>query len=448
MTGLWTAFVLFCQLTVLQREPWIGPVPGVSLEPTRPVRQETDFGPDSAYRLLGKAASSWETAECDPMETSDLLGSQPWTDEQYAMVRQHLQAAEPSLVLARKAAVAADPQVPTTAIAQEELRDWHNQLRFTLDLLTLSAYAKEREGHPEQAIDELFAALRCGQVAACGGSMLGRHTGESRMPVICEGIWRIASRNRLQPPVLRHKAQELLQISEATEPLAETFRYEIMTMDREVSRPDLLQHVGVPSAIAQSVALARLLTGSSQTAVQRDLHFFFQHCVQLSAPPYSRNLDAWLVASHKMPEDTAGLARLALVTKDPAGQVLVWMTIPVYRQMVAYTATCHALLRGTALSLAIRSYELEQHAPPPLLADLVPDFLPQLPPDPFTGESFRYIVQGIPQHWGNVSWGIYSVGSDFTDNGGTETNPLGRFRMGGAGKTGDIVWLAPEVPRR
>ena len=48
---------------------------------------------------------------------------------------------------------------------------------------------------------------------------------------------------------------------------------------------------------------------------------------------------------------------------------------------------------------------------PHSLAELVPDRLPAIPADPFDGQPLRY--RRLPQ-----GFTVYSVGPDFTDNGG------------------------------
>ena len=51
LVGLW------CILLSL-RKPWIEPIPGVRLEPTRPILLEKDVKPDSAFDLLRRAGWS------------------------------------------------------------------------------------------------------------------------------------------------------------------------------------------------------------------------------------------------------------------------------------------------------------------------------------------------------------------------------------------------------
>jgi len=76
-----------------------------------------------------------------------------------------------------------------------------------------------------------------------------------------------------------------------------------------------------------------------------------------------------------------------------------------------------AELRGTALMAAIELHQAEREAYPASLADLAPDYLAAVPPDPFTGEPFLY--------WPTDSgYFLYSTGSDMQDNGGI-TDGLG-----------------------
>jgi hypothetical protein len=85
----------------------------------------------------------------------------------------------------------------------------------------------------------------------------------------------------------------------------------------------------------------------------------------------------------------------------------------------ALTAYVEAVTRGNAQSeaaltaIAIERYRRQQGEPPERLGALVPQFLPQLPVDPFDGQPLRYVVQ--PDQYL-----LYSVGQDRVDNGGPE----------------------------
>lgn len=71
---------------------------------------------------------------------------------------------------------------------------------------------------------------------------------------------------------------------------------------------------------------------------------------------------------------------------------------------------------------------------PQSLSELVPDMLPAIPEDPFDEQSLRY--RRLPQ-----GFTVYSVGPDFTDNGGLRP-PAGTEKMDGY----DVVFAVERFP--
>lgn len=67
-------------------------------------------------------------------------------------------------------------------------------------------------------------------------------------------------------------------------------------------------------------------------------------------------------------------------------------------------------------ALAVERYRLVRGSLPERLDELVPRFLPEVPPDPFDGKALRY------KHL-DRGYTIYSVGPDGTDEGGKELQP-------------------------
>jgi hypothetical protein len=61
-----------------------------------------------------------------------------------------------------------------------------------------------------------------------------------------------------------------------------------------------------------------------------------------------------------------------------------------------HVVNAEARRRGFILQLAAARYDLDHEEPLAALDQLVPDYLPMLPFDPYTGESFRYEVDGLP----------------------------------------------------
>jgi hypothetical protein len=70
------------------------------------------------------------------------------------------------------------------------------------------------------------------------------------------------------------------------------------------------------------------------------------------------------------------------------------------------------------LLLACRAYEEATGHLPETLEELVPDYLPAIPRDPFDGQPFRYSAERRL---------VYSVGENLADDGGTNDDRLGRW---------------------
>ena len=85
--------------------------------------------------------------------------------------------------------------------------------------------------------------------------------------------------------------------------------------------------------------------------------------------------------------------------------------VPFLAKLPHEWARTNLSMRELQLRAAIALYEQHHGEPPENLDALVPDFLPAVPEDPFSGKPLRYLRRG-----GN--WKLWSVGSDLKDDGG------------------------------
>ena len=74
-------------------------------------------------------------------------------------------------------------------------------------------------------------------------------------------------------------------------------------------------------------------------------------------------------------------------------------------------ARCDALLDSLRIAIALRRYKADRGQPAQALTELVPAYLPELPPDPFTGRDFL-----TKRADGMLT--VYSVGENLKDDGG------------------------------
>ena len=96
----------------------------------------------------------------------------------------------------------------------------------------------------------------------------------------------------------------------------------------------------------------------------------------------------------------------------------------------AYDDRNQAELRMLLCALALRCYRLDHGELPPALADLVPEYLAEVPVDPFSGRPLVYRRQ-------DGEYLLYSVGPDGQDDGGTPWQ-----------ESPDETWTAPgtDIP--
>lgn len=98
-----------------------------------------------------------------------------------------------------------------------------------------------------------------------------------------------------------------------------------------------------------------------------------------------------------------------------------------------------ATRRMAAIALMLKQYQADHGQLPDSLDDLVPDYIPALPKDPFRsdGGTFGYLPGGAPLYWYEEAWDwdgtnqpptpmvdkkgpptLYSLGADLHDDGG------------------------------
>jgi hypothetical protein len=83
------------------------------------------------------------------------------------------------------------------------------------------------------------------------------------------------------------------------------------------------------------------------------------------------------------------------------------------RQALPHEADSMALIRSAQTALAVERFRQANGKLPQQLDELVPQFLPAVPEDPFNGQPLHY-------HHLEKGYVVYSIGSDGEDNGGRE----------------------------
>ena len=105
--------------------------------------------------------------------------------------------------------------------------------------------------------------------------------------------------------------------------------------------------------------------------------------------------------------------------------VLSQILVPSLSRVELQTAKSEALRADALVAVAMTRYRIDHGAYPDRLSLLVPDYLDELPADPFDGKAIR-LVQASDR------WTIYSIGPDGVDDGGKALN--------GQQDTGDLIF--------
>ena len=163
---------------------------------------------------------------------------------------------------------------------------------------------------------------------------------------------------------------------------------------------------GVPAPIQPAVSVMKL-TGQWEVAVADELSFRNNEIDLFAFPLEERKhraqqLEAWEI-------NRAGLGQFSQIQ-----QLLSIQRANTHKYLVVEQLSAIARLRATQTALAIELWRAAKESPtsaPEKLDELVPQFLAQIPADPFDGKPLRYARQ-------KAGYIVYSLGPSGVDNGG------------------------------
>jgi hypothetical protein len=371
--------------------------------------------------------------ESDP-HTLAIRPEAPWTREQYEEILHGLALHQPGLPTLDESLAAPDPRLPT-AQDYEESRPLPEWTRSLCNWLAVSAHIHAAEGGYAAARQDLRRALAAAAMITRGSPALDNLAAWTCGYVVSTAAAGIAANHPVPPAVLRQMAADLLHQAATSEPLVECIRAELLPLRNFVPHYYRYAHfdpVGYPydygrwhqRLVARLAFAAAPLAGSTPRKTTQDLESLFQHWVVLAQKPYSPSVqDEYdTIKEGWSPERT--VPGLVFATRDPFGYHLARSIIHTPDYLHACFTTHLAVLRGTALALAIRAFQAEHGSLPVSLKELVPDYLPRLPDDPFSGKPFRYLRSGVPGLAADA-WAVYSFGGNCVDDGGTAYTPMG-----------------------
>jgi hypothetical protein len=131
---------------------------------------------------------------------------------------------------------------------------------------------------------------------------------------------------------------------------------------------------------------------------------------------YLRTMETYISFASLSPPDSFGITNSEAKTYREIKHkyyILSAMLLPALSKALIHEAEAFACVREANIALAIERFRLAHGRLPENLNELIPQFLPTVPSDPFNGAPLRY-------HRLAKGYVIYSIGADGHDDGGRE----------------------------
>jgi hypothetical protein len=416
---------LWCILLALRR-PWIEPVPGVRLEPTRPILLEKDVKPGSAFDLMRQATATFTWDQFREGKALDEWDRKPWSLEGATNTLALLEQAQASLTLARRAAQASGPQVPTVTSLYQK-KPYLAKTRAITRCFNLSAKTKTVREDYSGAFADLKTAIGFASILTRGSGLIECLVNRACCGISCKTMRQIALNYPAQDAVLQETMRFLEETENGLEPWAECMRHECIFMrlcvDEFFRNPSSLTELislgSSGSSRDQALRIIAPFVGSTSSIMKKDMDACFTHFVSMAGKPYDEETyDRFYellrpVYAFRVP------FLFILTSRDPIGRMLAGLMLPAIGPAHARHDFMITNLRATRIVLAVVMFKRAEGRLPQKLDELVPKYLDKVPDDPFDGKQMKYRVDaaGI--------WVVYSVSRDKKDDGGVKDREQG-----------------------
>ena len=402
--------------------PWPERVPGVRLEPSRPILREADVKPDNAYYYI-RQLTNWSKTLSVPFEERQRFSAYGYRPNTYPKSEAWLITNAPALQLVAQAAAMTNAQVvtytPTNMLFSclTEVLNFGKILPFRVQ--------RDAWGQDWSAVSNDFhQTIQLAEHLTRGGVLIHALVGLSVRGIVLGTARELALRP--QTPSVLHRAiiKQLQDLEIQHEPFDETMRQEfrfsyayLFHLLREPIPDEELRTFTWTDEDENQLCnyllrhrLVRRLLGSTTENMTKHAEAVYSHLLSIAATP-QKDLEhdpalALFIGRSATP--------LICLGDDPLGSVLLLDGLQIMVENFRRQVDHLCLLRGTQVFLAVCAYRQEHGGQlPKKLEELVPAYLPQLPSDPFAKDSqtFRYRIE-------KERWLIWSLGPNQKDDGG------------------------------
>jgi len=295
---------------------------------------------------------------------------------------------------------------------------------------TTAAILALRRGDESAAVDAFIPPLRAAAHLTQYGPVIGRLTAGAVESVAFWCILDALNSGALHSASALHRlAEELESLERRRASLAQTVRVEYDNAHRTIEQWARRGGDGVHEAIQS------LVSSESSDADQTVVTLSAWWELHLSYPRSLRALtEQYQVQVRGLEADPVAAIHAEIASRHGAGTQMTGMLSQQFARwgwrLAEKEAQLNAQRRAIAIGIAAARYRLEHGEYPPDLAALVPRYLKAAPLDPYDGQPMK--VRREPD-----AFVIWSIGDDFTDQGGRiALQPRDQF----SGKKGDQVW--------
>lgn len=278
-----------------------------------------------------------------------------------------------------------------------------DRFRELTRLLTLKIQFRTYKKDYNKAIQDCLDLVRFGQHLEKGGNSFSKRIG---MAIQNNGY------KNLRDTVFQTKRLNYTRLLENIQ----SFKNNIKTMKhfREILKkelPDIKFNVS-PLLLSEidwvGVKESYQASGYTQEEVIKSIKVCYLDAIGYIDLSYNEGLKSW---------------ELPQIPQNPIRQILM----PILRNMYIECGRLDTERDATFIIVGLEYYYNKNNKYPEKLLDLVPKYLPNLPDDPFTGESFIYQRMG-------KGWQMYSIGSDLKNDFGQ------KHSYSSEDGTGDIIF--------
>lgn len=285
--------------------------------------------------------------------------------------------------------------------------------RLIADVVSRSNRFFLESGRDKEAVDGALQLLHFGnRIEGAQGSLIVWLVGSAIQKMGVSDLLRLLPRTKLGSRDLKPHIDELSRYSVRDDGLRDAFRAEYAVLSNtfeKISEGDPYALEGLSTGFTQRILSKKPFFKPNQ-AKRFLLEDLRKLIVSVSRPAAERDPLDVITKYGEARNNPFG---------NPLARILLQMLLPTYEKALSERDALEVSLSGARILLALKCFQLDRGHLPESLHDLVPDYLSEIPRDPFDGRPLRYSpVKKI----------IYSVGADLEDEGGSDEKDAEKAR--------------------